>query len=205
MQEKPLLNPSYGLFLIRNKSAFNLETIIKLHGWASGLKAYFSLEKLFKGSQSASVIFAPLSVVDFLPELQLLQLETYLPGVENTYVWSIAPNKTPKKITVDETFLQEISLTDEQQFFWQVVCFPQKGSSFNVTVRAMVKDNEQVKRIGLAKTIDRHILDCTGLIKQRDETNTELYNAFENRSLIKKEALNFLLTAREILNIASLV
>lgn len=199
LQDIPAPGLPYGLFLIRNKAVFNKETLEKLYVWSLNLKATFSLEKLFRGSQSAFVVFAPLGIVEFLPELQLLQLENYLPKVSDSFVWQISPKLSPKKLVVGEAFLKKVNLSEQQQFFWQVVCFPQKKGWLQVTIRAMVVDQEQMKRIELAKAIDKHISDSTGLIKQRGEINSNLYDNFEKRAVTKKEVEPFLLSVQEVL------
>ncbi len=198
-QDTPVLNLPYGLFLIRNKAVLSQETLEKMHAWAANLKVIFSLEKLFKGPQSALVIFAPLGIAEFLPELQLLQLENYLPQVSDTFIWQISPKPNPKKLVINAAFLKEVHLSQDQQFFWQVVCAPQKKGLFQVTIRAMVVDQKQIGRVELARTIDKHILDTTGLIKQREQTNSDLYDDFERRVVVKKEAQPFLLSTQEVL------
>lgn len=200
---EPAANLPFGLFLVRRRDAFNAETLFKLYSFATQAKTSFALERLFKGMESVFVIYAPLNIIDLFPELSLLQLESYLPPQENTFGWQIAPKQNPKKkLAVSPNFLKDIHLEKDQQFFWQIVCSPEDESGFGVTIRAMVADSAQLNRIELAKSVDKHILESTGLTKQAREQSTGLYyEEYQKRVFTPKETTFFALSAQEVLEL----
>src|SRR5437879_11025899 len=67
-----------ALFLIRNSQALNSELLTKLHQFSFERNFTFSLERLFKGPESALVIYGSRELEGLLPELGLLELEDYL-------------------------------------------------------------------------------------------------------------------------------
>lgn len=225
-QELPAANVEYGLFLIRNKRTLNLEYLKKLHELTLGQKATFSLERLYKGRDQALTLYLPKTLVTNIPELELLELEEYIdqetdpvalktsrtnkPNLDSTIVWMISAKNNPQKeLLIGPTFLHSIDLDEQQQFFFQVVCQPQPADKkglgswiFQVTIRVIVSDSDPNKRINLAKEVEKNIQDTTGLTKQlRNQSNSELFKTYLNRSLIPKEVSKFYLRASEIIGL----
>lgn len=212
----------YGLFLVRNKLALNLETLEKIRQYIEEAGAIISFEKLFKGTDNAVAIYGPKNLISDFPELNLLELEDYLKdirqiedesnpksiSVNDAFAWMISPKNNPKKPqTIKPGFLKLISLNSEQNFFWQVVTMPLKGKpgSFQVTIRAIVVDKNPVTRVELAKMFDKDIAEYTGLIAQsRQQTTAEIFDAFKKRTLIPKEVSGFILSLEEVLGLTGI-
>ncbi|MBI2021606.1 hypothetical protein HYS93_01835 [Candidatus Daviesbacteria bacterium] len=219
----PARSLRYSLFLILNKHQFDLELLKKIHYWAYQEGAIVSIERLFKGSDSALTIFAPTELIKELDSLKTTELEDYLeepdqgnldqpdisiqkPRVKmnESLVWLIHPKNNPKKkLVVSPDFLRMLNLTEQQQFFWQIVCSPCKEQSdFQVTIRAMVVDKEPTLRVNLAKQLDRSITEGTGLIKQsREQPSSVLFSEFKRRTLIPREVSKNVLDSQEILSL----
>lgn len=222
-QEIPHPKQGFSLFLVRNKDQFNLDVLNKLYFLAQTSDSFFSIERLFKGSQSALLIFGPKSILLTQPQLNLLELEDYLyndmgeepfsnlqkkTNKNDSYTIAIEPKNNPKKqLNVKNGFLKLLDLYPEQYFFWQVVCFPVKGNlnPFQVTVRAMVADSDLHQRVELVKKMTAHITEFTGLPSDnKNAPPSVLYDDFRNRSLIPKEVSAFVLDSEEVLNLLSL-
>lgn len=228
-QEIPVALGSYSLFLVRNSPALNTQLLDKMHQLAAQAKVSFSLERLFKGEETALVIFGPASLVRQLPELDPLELEDYLqsgsslppslPGtrppkvsVNDSFTLTIAPRNNPKKsLLVRSDFLKMLSFEPEQHFFWQIVASPlpkrsksDPHSLFQVTIRAMIVDRDAVKKIGLAKRIDQEIRRGTGLSPQpRKQTSQSYFSSFAQRTIIPKEVAEFSLNSAEIVSLTA--
>lgn len=63
----------YGLFLLRNPNALNLGNLNKLQS----LGIILSIERLYRGSKSALVLYAPKETIAKFPDLKPLELEDY--------------------------------------------------------------------------------------------------------------------------------
>ncbi len=222
-QEMPHPERGYSLFLIRNKNEFNLDLLNKLHYLFQSTDSFFSLERLFKGTQSALLIYGPKSTLVTVPQLNLLELEDYLDnelGEEpfsnlqkkinknQSYTLTVEPKNNPKKhLNVKNGFLKLLELFPDQYFFWQLVCFPVKGegSRFQVTVRAIVADSDLHRRVELVKKMTAHMTEFTGLsVDNKNQTPSALYDSFRNRTLIPKEVSAFVLDSQEVINLLSL-
>ncbi len=207
-QEVPISNFGYTLFLIRNPHSLDLD---KLYKFALDGDFIFSLERLFKGEESALVIYAPNHLANSLQELDLVPLEDYLSppqtppnpktvSVNDSYTWMIEP-KIENGLDIKQDFLKEPPLNESNRFFWQIVASPINGIThkFQVTIRATVTETIPQKKIELAKKIDQYIQEKTGLKKQEKNIGTSfIYEAFRARNLVPQEVAPFILTQQEL-------
>ena len=204
-QEEPKEELAYGLFLIRNIRSLDESVIRKLHSFSKSLNAHFSLERLFKGSETVLVMYAPKSVAENFPELDLFELENYLSAenVNESTAWVIQPKNNPKKELITKNgFLKMLDLTPDQKFFWQIVLNSENTEDFQVTLRAVVLEKDAHKRIELAKKIDKEISDSTGLIKQvREQSSSSIFEDYEKRKIFPRQAQKFMLNPLEILKL----
>lgn len=193
---------TYGLYLIRNSQALDSKLLEKIYSFALNLDSTFSFERLFKGKEHARAIYCPTSFVPNLPELNLLELEDYLLKkelVDESFGWvmhKISPDTPISK-------LASIELEEDQNFFWQIVCFPVKiAGNYQVTIRAVVVDKDSHRRMDLAKNLIKKIeKECSLISKDREQTTSKILADFKNRSLIPKEVSRFILSSDEILTI----
>lgn len=117
-QEIPEKKLQYSVYLIQNPEALNSET---LNGMHQSIKRgeILSLERLFKGEQSALVIFGPKPVLQNLESLNLLELEDYT-GVkgDDALAWELTLRDQGVSGYI---FNQMPELETEEQFWWQIV------------------------------------------------------------------------------------
>lgn len=116
----------YGLFLIRKIENFDENLVNSLREHIHVENLIISLERLFKGKQTALTIFGPKKVLDkFADKLNLLELEDYAANLdhEDTFTWEMgmkdSKNMSPENL--NNIFKNMPELADEDQFFWQVV------------------------------------------------------------------------------------
>lgn len=84
-------NLEYALFLIRQPSLINAELLQSIRETLAKKGLVISLERLFKGSESALCIFAPKEILVNYPGLNLLEIEDYSSDFnnENSIVWEV--------------------------------------------------------------------------------------------------------------------
>lgn len=186
-----------GLFLIRNRQGLSSNKLDKVH----------SLERFFKGKEDALILYGPKSLMQSLPELNLLELEDPLGSQvkpDDAFAWVIQPKDSAVQKTGNINkviFFNELDLEEDQIFFWQIVFSPE-GYEFQSTIRGIIVDQSPHQRVLLSKLIDQKLKEETGLVREeRRETTTQIFNAFKKRTLLPKETTKFTLSAKEILNL----
>lgn len=130
-QEHPLaLGLEYSLFLIQDPTKFSPEILHNLHEEASKSNTIISLEKLFKGSKTALVIFAPKELINkFSTTLDFIELEDYsLTETSNFKIWEIGSKNLSHKLLKRDFFIELPKLKQEEQLWWQIILKPQSGS-----------------------------------------------------------------------------
>ncbi|OGE64739.1 hypothetical protein A3I48_04425 [Candidatus Daviesbacteria bacterium RIFCSPLOWO2_02_FULL_36_7] len=116
----------YGLFRIRQIENFDENILNSLREHINAESLILSIERLFKGKQTALVVFGPKKVLgNFADRLNLLELEDYAADLnhEDTSTWEIGM-KNSKNISsenLNNIFKNMPELAGEDQFFWQVV------------------------------------------------------------------------------------
>lgn len=162
-QEIPQQSLRYGLFLIRRTENFNLSLVDNIRKLAEEDGLIVSIERLFKGKQSALTIFGPKKILEkFTLELSLLELEDYAGKIDNKdiIVWEIGVKENNK--------LNFPLLDGEGQFFLQIVLG--KGQ-VQIRVAALVA---ALQNLG------------TGAVKiPRPYSQEAMINFYKSRSLIK--------------------
>lgn len=179
--------PSSGVFLVRKQEAFTPEVIKKLYLFSLQKKSRFSLERLFKGRESALVLWGPLELLGSFPELDLLHLEDYADNkLLSSFVWEFAP-EDKDSVLISGGFLDLINLGENQQFFLQVVFLPlpSKNDSkafFLATLRGLVVDRDPASRIELAKNIGHRVSGSSGLrVESRDKSSGLIFEEYIKR------------------------
>lgn len=155
-QEHPLKSGQpYSLFLIQKPQAFRVDQLIKLHELTVGGGLLFSLEKLFKGSKKALIIFGPTTVLrSFAQILSLLELEDFSQklseeeGFSKRQIasWEMGLKKTLATSPQFGKFWSETPpLLEDEQFWWQIVLSPLPSKSFWKKIRKKEKDKDTPK------------------------------------------------------------
>lgn len=214
-QEIPPQRYPYGVFLLQNPNQLQNDMLAKLYDFCTQANAIISLEKLFKGPQNAIVLFAPQNILQYIPELELLEIEDYLTkdgrpdgpkkaSVDEVILWSLLP-KNESELPVPQSFLENILLEDTQQLFWQLVLAAHKRvQHFQVNIRVMVVDSDVHKRIELAKKVENYIRDNLKLTKKEaNQSMAALYISYQKRALIPSEIEGFVLSTQKIKELIS--
>lgn len=157
-------NLEYALFLIRQPSNFNAKFLEALYEQILKEGLIVSVERLFKGRESALVIFGPKKILlPYQTYLNLLELEDYSMGInkEEISVWEVG-TKSDKR----EEFLQSDShnifktlpqLLDNEQFWWQIILAAKKGKDgkklFQTQIRAVVYSKDHLRRKQLSEAL----------------------------------------------------
>jgi hypothetical protein len=208
----------FTLFLIRNESAVNEELLQDLSQMAITNRCQISLERLMKGAQSVLVIFGPQTLLPQYPKLQLLELEDYLEDpAHSSTTWQhsskasvnfslgwLMDKKAHQSVVFYDYFLKGISLTAEQEFFLQIVFYPIKPTlnNYQVTIRAIVVEQDHHKRIALAKFFEDYFAQSVKLYKATKSVSTKaLFESYKKRTIVPRQVHQLVLKDSEILNI----
>lgn len=132
-----------SLYLIRNPAAFNEALIINLHEELAKVGSSISLERLFKGEKKALVIFGPKKILQRFGDLQLLELEDYT-NVSKEHVTSFE-----MELKNDKSF-ELTPLTENEQFWLQIILQPEKEENFKAYFRATVFAQDDRRRSKLS-------------------------------------------------------
>ena len=201
----------YGLYLIRNTSGLTTYILGLIHDQIVKKGLLFSLERLFKGSKSALVIYGPKNILtDFSEKLNLLELEDYTSiDKEQMMAWEVGvrkPKLAEKEIlNIDNFFKNFPLLSDTEQFWWQLVlqAKPKKeGGLFTGQIRAVVycEDFDRRKKLSdvLQNLPPKHFMKVP-----KPFTSGQILEFYQTRILDKSET-NPTLTPEEILKLSLL-
>lgn len=185
----------YGLYLIRNPELFTLE-ILELLKYSIASDELISLERLFRGSKSALVIFGPREKLKKLSSLNLLELEDYT-SVESEEVvaWEVG-FKGGALGNIFDSFPQ---LDPNEQFWFQVSLKPKK-QDFQVNLRAALTSPTEERRASLSLLFQN--LSNGELVKlPKPLTSNQIFSQFKERAitLLIKDPL--ILNTAQILNL----
>ena len=213
-QEDPNSHLNYGLFLIRSPSHFNTDFLRELTQKSKGEELIFSLERLFKGKNTALVIYAPKDLIGQFDYLNLQELEDYTEKIDvnNCLAWEIEPKQKMKGkkslLKRQPSFLKNLPLADNDQFYFQAVCqiirHRNNRPVFQVTLRGLVIVEEPVTRANIAKKIELQMeQETSSRRKERSKTSSQLYFDYKKRNIRPKEAAPFVLTGEDIVSLLS--
>lgn len=128
----------YSLYLIRKSSNLSVALLQSIHDDLTKKGLVVSLERLFKGSESALCIFGPQKILsNYLDRLDLMELLDYTANfnTENTTVWEVDFKR------IDNPFSNLPQLGPDEKFCWQVLL-----SGKHVQIRAAVFSNDPKRR-----------------------------------------------------------
>ena len=188
----------YSLFLIRQVKIFNakiLDTICQ-EVFAEG--EIVSLERLFRGHQTALTIFGPKSILNkFQNELNLLELEDYTGEFTDSkiYVWEVGAKKTTK-LNLDHfsNFFRNLpKLKSDEHFYWQLLL-----SRDQIQIRAAVSSNDPIRKKLLHSVQD---LNTGGLVKIPNPFSNEQMIKFYKTRSVNKNDFGPILDSKEIISL----
>ncbi|TSC63676.1 MAG: hypothetical protein G01um101493_370 [Microgenomates group bacterium Gr01-1014_93] len=125
-----------GVFLVRSPEFLTADLLQKLKNSLND--QIISIERLFKGSKKALVIFGPKNTLSEFSELNLLELEDF------------TLMDSSKILVLDVSIKNELSqlistnLSEEDQIWFQIVLAPKRGNKFISQTRlAIISENKE--------------------------------------------------------------
>lgn len=196
----------YGLFLIRNRQALTKELLSLIYEDLAKSGLVLSLERLFRGSESALVIYGPKIILSpHTASLDFLELEDYTSvNVEQTSAWEVGVRNL--NTWEGNAFKNFPILSPAEQFWWQMILMASpkhKGEkSFQVQIRTVTVFSNESKKKSLAQSLQNFAPDK--LIKlPKAFSNSQLLDFYQKRSF-KKSETNPVLNPLEILQFVML-
>lgn len=177
-QEIPGEDENYSLFLIRNLDELTIATLETLHDNFLKSGQIIGFERLFKGHQSALVIFGPARLYGAFRNLDLLELEDYTKlSAGHVAVWEIGIKKSS---TWTGIFTKFPPLAHTEQIWWQVLL----SARFKPQIRAAVISADADRRHSLQTSMEG--LSASGLAAiPRGFSNARLLRFYQMRSFRK--------------------
>lgn len=173
-----------SLFLIRKVDALTPKLLEWLYQRTEKSGKIFSLERLFKGSESALVIYGPSKMLlELTSTLDLIELEDYARQEVEASVWEMGVKGKvgPQK---ESLFLDFPKLDKGEQVWYQIVLQAQKGknSQFSCQIRVAVLSSDLKRRKKLSEALQtpkRHFVK----IPQAFST-TQILDFYRKRSMV---------------------
>ncbi len=189
-----------SLFLIRKPQGLTSQIISTIHEATQKMGLIVTLERLFKGRESALVIYGPKKILEaFNSALDMIELEDYLDGEIKASAWEIGIKK-PKASWIS-LFLNFPSLEVGEQIWYQLVLQARRGinKQFSSQVRVVVVSPEAQRREKLLNDL----MDKSSLVKiPKPYSSVQMLDFYKKRSMLGNTY--FKLTGEEIVKLWSL-
>ncbi len=183
----------YGLYLIRQMENFNGGFLDSIGRLISDEGLIISLERLYKGTKAALTIYGPKKVLEkFILTFNLLELEDYTLNCDSKdiSIWEMGTKSNPPSPDNSHILADNLSqLSEEDQFFWQVILSAKKGKenlSFQTQVRAVVYSKDESRKKILTSLLQD--LKLGGLIKVPKPFSTEQMLIFYHLRSLGKDS-----------------
>lgn len=197
----------FGLFLIRNSQALNEHFFNSLHAdlLQSGLN--ISIERLFKGQESAVVLYGSSELLDkYKQPLNLLELEDYTNiEADKAVAWEIGIKNGPLTSDNGQKIFENLpELSQTEQSWWQIIVWVEKGDTnfFRAHIRTVIYGDDQLRKKDLTQKIQNLSLDKFVKLPKA-YSNTQVVDFYKNRSFPKLSE-NQKLSGQEIIRLISL-
>ncbi len=200
-QEPQQFNQDNGLFLIRKPFALSSKLFDYLHQSCRKLGLIISLERLFKGGESALVIYGPKNILLALAQsLDLIELEDYSQKDFGILAWEMGVSgNTP--FQKESLFLDFPRLLSGEQVWYQIVLQAQKGrvKQFIAQIRVIILISDEHRKKMVSSTLHRR----GSLIKIPQKfSSLQIVDFYQKRSIAGRSHVK--LTGEEIVKIWSL-
>lgn len=159
----------YGLYLIRRMENLNANFLNSIGKLLLDGGLIISLERLFKGNQTALTIYGPKKILEgFASALNLLELEDYTLDCDSkdVSIWEMGIGSGGLQNFDNSVFESLSELGGEDQFFWQIILSVKKSKeevSFQTQIRAVIYSKDPVRRKMLTSLLQE--LKLGGLTK----------------------------------------
>lgn len=204
-QEIPQKSPvEYGLFLIRQTDQFNPGILNSIREYMIQQSLIISIERLFKGKQTALTIFGPKKILaQFTSQLNLLELEDYVQNLvnEDIFIGEVGAKDTTKaKLSYASNMFRALPILDnEDQFFWQIILNARKHDlSFQTQIRILVCSKDPLRKQALAASFQDLSEE---LIKIPQPYSQEQMMDFYRERSLSKDSKGPILTSEAVTNL----
>lgn len=189
-----------GLFLIRKPSALTADIFDTLHQMIEREGLIISVERLFKGRESAMVLYGPAKVFEALKStLDLLELEDYSRKVSEASIWQMGTRLKNRQLD-GSLYLDLPKLENEEQVWWQIVLKAQKSSGFRAQIRVAVLISNEARRKEISEALQAQ---KGSLIKiPQPLSSMQMIDSYRKRSILEEN--NIKLTGQELARLSSL-
>ncbi len=199
----------YGLYLIRNTPGLKATVLDSIHSQIVKEGLIVSLERLFKGSKSALVIYGPKNILTNLSDkLSLLELEDYTKvNSEHISVWEIGVKNhqmAKEQLQKVESFFMDFPMLEQaEQFWWQLVLKAKSNKSlFQSQIRAVVIASDLTRRKKLSESM-QNLLSGHLTKVPKPFTSMQIMEFYKLRSL-GNDSTSPVLQTEEILKLTQL-
>jgi len=166
-----------GVYLIQNPSSLTKELIAEIGTKAGG--EVVSFERLFKGNQSALVIFGPKPVLETFAQLNLLELEEYTLIKAPKIAWEMGIKDSSLDFQ-GNPFASLPLLNLDEQFWWQLLLQNQDKDHWQAQIRAVVVSGDSAR----LKELSGSLAHLSRVIKiPRPLTSDQIYQQYLKRAL----------------------
>ncbi len=195
---KPNLKYEHATFLIRNPEQLNPQLLSSIFADLAKMNLMISLERLFRGNQSALVIYGPKNILlKYKEKLDLLELEEYANvDINNIAVWEVGV----KDIKQFKANLPEL-LEKEQVWVQLILKMGGKDLSLIPTQMRIAVFSENLTRLKeLTENVQKSYENILPKIPKPYSKN-QLLSFYKSRSFIKESGKNIKLNQEDVLNL----
>jgi len=202
----------YGLFLIRNPNAITAEFLIDLSNKILQKNLSLSFERLFKGPQSALVVFGPKEqLMAISSHLNLLELEDYSLKIDENQIsaWELGlKDLSQKEFLLENPFAILAELQTSEQFWWQVSLKLDSSkenldkNKFLTQIRCVFSSADDRRRSELTSKLVG--IGAPALVKVPKPFTSEKILEFYRKRILSMEKINPSLSAKEVLKVVAL-
>lgn len=207
-QEVPRnVSRDFGIYLVRATNNLTSEILESIHKQMVSEGLIVSIERLFKGNESALVLFGPKKVLqNFVTVLNLIELEDYAKANDHQVAWEVGV-KDPHHFQVSDIndFFQSFPLLSEkEQLWWQLTLQAKKTNppAFYSQIRSVVVSEHPKRREEIAKAL-QNLADGKLTKVPKPFTSSQIVQFYQMRSVSKGEN-NPTLTTDDVLRLTLL-
>lgn len=196
----------YGLFLIRKTINITADFLDQLHTQILKEGLIVSFERLFKGSESTLVLFAPRKITqNYLTSLDLIEIEDYTDvPKEDILGFEMGTKSSDYKNNrnLQNFFGNFPKLAVDETVWWQLIIMAKKERFFEVLPRMIVRGRDLIRAAEIEKKL--HHLAGGFLIKIPKPYSTGQILQFYKQRSLGKDMHNPTFTSNEVLNLIRL-
>lgn len=194
----------YGLFLIRKTINITLDLLDQLHTLILKEGFIVSFERLFKGSESTLVLFAPRRIAqNYLDLLDLIEIEDYTDvPKEGILGFEMGTKEYNNNKNLQNFFVNFPKLEDAETIWWQLIIMAKKDRFFEIVPRVVIRGRDLIRAAEIEKKL--HHLAGGFLIKIPKPYSIGQILQFYQQRNFGKDMHNPTITSNEVLNLIRL-